>query len=253
MAEEWVKNSRGKTRLALDAQAEAEAQLGALKEKQAKMAEQVKEALRARDSAEAGLKTTKKQFEENCKELYYFKINLATEKQMVTEFREELRKARETAQLFKEAAEAEKQAAYALGVQETQSRLTEEFSAVARDYCDISWGKALDVAGIPTNSSLRWPESIYYDPDICELSDPSSFPPVQPVQVSEVPIADQVPPAPMEDWMDSRQDADKGKEAEALLGKDKGKDKDKGKGKEKTSDTTISQSEHVVDTGVPKA
>ena len=53
--------------------------------------------------------------------------------------------------------------------------------------------------------------------------------------------------------MDSRQDADKGKEAEALLGKDKGKDKDKGKAKEKTSDTTISQSEHVVDTGAPKA
>ena len=40
------------------------------------------------------------------------------EKQMVTELREELRKARETAQLFKEAVEAEKQAAYALGVQE---------------------------------------------------------------------------------------------------------------------------------------
>ena len=72
------------------------------------------------------------------KELHYSEINLATEKQMVTELREKLRKARETAQLFKETAEAEKQAAYALGVQETQSRLTEEFSAVARDYCDIS-------------------------------------------------------------------------------------------------------------------
>ena len=57
---------------------------------------------------------------------------------MVTELREELRKARETAQLFKEAVEAEKQAAYALGVQETEGRPTEEFSAVARDYCDIS-------------------------------------------------------------------------------------------------------------------
>ena len=44
--------------------------------------------------------------------------------------REELRKAREAAQLLKEAAEAEKQASYALGVQETQSRLIEEFSAV---------------------------------------------------------------------------------------------------------------------------
>ena len=74
---------------------------------------------------------------------------------MVTEFREELRKARETAQLFKEAAEAEKQAAYALGVQETQSRLTKEFSPVIRDYYDISWGKALDVVGIPADSSLR--------------------------------------------------------------------------------------------------
>ena len=53
---------------------------------------------------------------------------------MVTELREELHKAKEAAQLLKEAAEAEKQAAYALGVQETQGRLTEEFSAVARDY-----------------------------------------------------------------------------------------------------------------------
>ena len=159
---------------------------------------------------------------------------------MVTEFREELRKARETTQLFKEAAEAEKQAAYAPGVQETQSSLTEEFFTVIRDYCDISWGKALDVAGIPTDSSLRRPESIYYEPNICELSGPSSSPPVQPVQVSEVPIADQVPPAPVEASMDSRQDAGKGKEAETLLGKDKGKDKDKGKGKEKTLDTTIS-------------
>ena len=44
----------------------------------------------------------------------------------------------ETAQLLKEAAEAEKQAAYMLGVEETQARLTEEFSVVARDYCDIS-------------------------------------------------------------------------------------------------------------------
>ena len=72
------------------------------------------------------------------KELHYSEINLATEKQMVTKFREELRKAREAAQLLKEATEAEKQAAYALGVQETQNRLTEEFSTIARDYCDIS-------------------------------------------------------------------------------------------------------------------
>ena len=79
--------------------------------------------------------------------------------------------------------------------------------------------------------------------------------------MSEVPIANQVPPAPMEASMDSHQDAGKGKEAEALLGKDKDKDidkdidkgKGKDKGKEKTSDTTISQPEHVVDPRAPKA
>ena len=44
------------------------------------MAEQVKDALRQRDSAEAGLKTTEKQVEDIRKELHYSEINLATEK-----------------------------------------------------------------------------------------------------------------------------------------------------------------------------
>ena len=61
------------------------------------MAEQVKQALRDKDSAEAGLKTTERQAEDLRNELHYCEINLATEKQMVTELREELRKAREAA------------------------------------------------------------------------------------------------------------------------------------------------------------
>ena len=137
------------------------------------MAEQLKEAVRVRDSVEAGLKTTEKEFEDIRKQLHYTEINMATEKQLVTELREELRKAREAAQLFKEAVEAKKQAAYALRMEETQARLTEEFSAVARDYCDISWGKALNVTGVPADSGLRRPESIYYHPEIRELSDPT--------------------------------------------------------------------------------
>ena len=64
MAEEWVKNARGETRVALDARVEMEVELGALKENHSKMAEQLKEAVRVRDSAKAGLKTTEKQFEE---------------------------------------------------------------------------------------------------------------------------------------------------------------------------------------------
>ena len=140
----------------------------------------MKQVLRDKDRAEAGLKTTERQAEELRKELHYCEINLATEKQMVTDLRKELRKAREATQLLKEATQAEKQAAYALGVQETQSRLIEEFSAVARDYCDITWGKALDAAEIPADSSLRRPESIYYDSDICELPGFASPPPEQP-------------------------------------------------------------------------
>ena len=116
MVEEWVKNSHSETMVALDARDAAEAQLGALKDKQAQMAKQVKQALRDKDSAEAGLKTTERQAEDLRKELHYSEINLATKKQMVTELREELRKAREAAQLLKEATEAEKQSAYALGV-----------------------------------------------------------------------------------------------------------------------------------------
>ena len=97
MAKEWVKNARSETRLAQDDRAEVEVQLGALKEKQAKMAEQLKDAVRVRDNVEAGLKTTERQFEEVRKELHYSEINLAMEKQMVTELRKELRKVREAA------------------------------------------------------------------------------------------------------------------------------------------------------------
>ena len=138
------------------------------------MAEQLNEAVRARDSAEAGLKTTEKQFEDIRKQLHYMEINMATEKQLVTELRKELQKAREAAQLLKEATKVEKQAADTLGMEETQARLKEEFFVVAKDYCDISWGKALDVAGVPADSGLRRLESIYYDPEIRELSDPNS-------------------------------------------------------------------------------
>ena len=124
--------------MAFEARSKAKVELGTLKESQSKLAEQLKEAIRVRDSAEAGLKTTEKQAEDLRKQLHYTEINLATEKQLVTDLHEELRKAREVVQLVKEAAEAKKQAAYTLEVEETQARLTEELSAVCREYCSIS-------------------------------------------------------------------------------------------------------------------
>ena len=60
MAEEWVKNARSEAKAAFDARSEVKVELGALKENHSKIVEQLKEAVRARDSAEAGLKTIEK-------------------------------------------------------------------------------------------------------------------------------------------------------------------------------------------------
>ena len=60
MAEEWVKNARSEARAVFIARSEVKVELSALKENHSKMAEQLKEAVRARNSAEVGLKTTKK-------------------------------------------------------------------------------------------------------------------------------------------------------------------------------------------------
>ena len=206
---DWVKDAHSEAKAEFNAQSKVEKELGALKEDQAKLTEQLKEAVRARDSSEASLKNAKKQAEEQRKQLHYIEINLATEKQLVTKLRKELQKAREDAQLVKEAIEVEKQAAYTLGVEETQARLTEEFSAVCRVYCGISWGKALDAARVPVSSDLRWPDSIYYDPEIRELLGGDSSHPEQATQASEQSMADQAPLAPLEVSKDSNQDGSK--------------------------------------------
>ena len=64
MVEDWVKSARNEARAAYVARSEVEVELDALKEKQSKLAKQLKEAVRARDSVEAGLKTTEKQVED---------------------------------------------------------------------------------------------------------------------------------------------------------------------------------------------
>ena len=64
MAENWVNEARSEARAAFDARSEVKVELGALKEKQFKLAKQMKEAVRARDSAVAGLKTIEKQVED---------------------------------------------------------------------------------------------------------------------------------------------------------------------------------------------
>ena len=51
MAEEWVKDARIETKVEFDAWSEVEKEVGNLKEDQAKLPKQLKEAIRARDSS----------------------------------------------------------------------------------------------------------------------------------------------------------------------------------------------------------
>ena len=85
-----------------------------------------------------------------------------------------------------EAAEAEKKAAYQLGAEETEARLSEEIPEVCKDYCCISWAHALDAAGIPAESELRLPGKVFYLQEIRE--NPDSAPTVA-EQVLAVPDA----------------------------------------------------------------
>ena len=84
---------------------------------------------------------------------------------------DELRRVKEEAQLIREATEAEKSAARQLEAEETEARLSEEIPEVCREYCGVSWSRALDAAGVPADSALRLPESIFYPKEIREHPD----------------------------------------------------------------------------------
>ena len=60
MAEEWVKDAHNEARAEAYSQSKIEKMVGNLKEDQAKLSEQLKEAIRASDSSDAGLKNAKK-------------------------------------------------------------------------------------------------------------------------------------------------------------------------------------------------
>ena len=56
MLEDWVKDAHSEAKAEFNARLEVEKELGALKENQAKLSKQLKEAIRARDSSGVGLK-----------------------------------------------------------------------------------------------------------------------------------------------------------------------------------------------------
>ena len=67
MTEDRVKDARSEAKAEFNARSEVEKELGTLKESQAKFSEQLKKVVKANDSSEAGLRTAKKQVEEQCK------------------------------------------------------------------------------------------------------------------------------------------------------------------------------------------
>ena len=150
------------------------------------------EADKVRQSAEAGLKTTKRQIEDQRQKLHIIEINLTIEKQSVLDLKAELQKTMDAAWVARDAAEAAVKVAYERGVMDTEKRLMEEVAVVCRDYCAESWGVALDRAGVPANSKLRRAENVFFPEDIREIleSDPlfgQLFPTQAPLPDAEVP------------------------------------------------------------------
>ena len=160
MAEEWYREARKRADAEALIRADVEKSLEATKQEQSKLSEKLKMADQAHSSAEVGLKMAERQAEEQRQKLHSTEIDLATQKQIVVDLQVELQKVKEEVQLAK----AEKKASYQLSVEETEIRLVKELSKVCRDYCDMTWDKALTVVGFSANSALRLPRSIYYHP-----------------------------------------------------------------------------------------
>ena len=133
VAKEWVRVAYKEANTEALSYANIEKSLGALKQEQIKLHEKLKETDKARLSAKVGLKTVERQADDQRQKLHLTEIDLATQMQMVIDLKAKLQKAKNVVQLAKEVVEAEKKVAYALSMEETQARLTEELAEVCRD------------------------------------------------------------------------------------------------------------------------
>ena len=147
-------------------------------------------------SVEAGLKTVETQAEDQRKKLYIAKLELATQKQFVTDLKAKLKKVKDAAKkavrVAKEAIEAAERTSYERGVVDTEVWLAEEMVVVCRDYYTESWGVAMDRVGVPADSKLRKSENVFFPEDIreipSELPPPTAFslpPPEQPLVIQD--------------------------------------------------------------------
>ena len=87
VVEEWAKNSREELNTEVQSHLAAEKAASALKLEKEHLRKEIKEAFKARESTESGLKITTKQAEDIRQQLHLSKINLATKKQMVLDLK----------------------------------------------------------------------------------------------------------------------------------------------------------------------
>ena len=117
---------------------------------------------------------------------------------------------------------AEKTASYQLGVEETEIRLVKELSEVCRNYCNMTWDKALTAVGVLADSTLRLPGSVYYHPQIQEIpSTSSSLAPIPEPFGQPLVVPDALPPPKIP--MECSQAGDKGQGAKGEKARTKGR------------------------------
>ena len=193
VAEDWVRTAHNKFDTEAQTRRDVEKVLGTANHEKTQLVKKLKAAKSACQSAEAGLKTTEAQAEDQRKQLYTTQINLATEKATVLDLKAKLQKAQEALKMAQEAAKAAKVAAYKRRVLETEARLTTKVIVVCRDYCAKTYYQALDRAGVPADSDLRRADQVYYLEDIRE--DPTAFPHLAalPLPPPEQPLTTQDP------------------------------------------------------------
>ena len=126
VVEDWVRNAHNKFDAEAQSQHKVQKVLGTANHEKTQLAEKLKAAESACQSAEARLKIVEAQAKDQCKQLYTTQINLATKKATVLDLKAELQKAQEALKVANEAAKAVEAAAYECRVVETEARLTAE-------------------------------------------------------------------------------------------------------------------------------
>ena len=134
MAKKRIWNAYNKAKAKAHSWVETEKSLGALKQEQTKLDNKLTAVERARLNAEAGLKSLETQAEDQCKQLLMTEIELATQRQLVLDFKAKLQKAKDAAWVAREASEATETTSYERGVLDTKMWLAEEVAGVCRDY-----------------------------------------------------------------------------------------------------------------------